>query len=220
MKKNLKSRLKNPHYEMTLEEFLVTSNASMPDELLLFIISWKSIKKSPYNNTSYYNGPKSWDSFIDEGIRVSDHWNFSTSSDLFKVHCKTTTPVENNANWYVGIYDAKSDTYNIIRKFPILKRERSLVIGKRLSEIKSNFKPSDEEIERRREIKRKNKIGKLILTLVNQRNHRSTERNFRTSLLDVGDRKIVNTTEDATRTGLEGKQLEDSRVEAKRQMMI
>jgi len=219
MKKNLRNRLKDPQYSMTLEEFLVTSNSSMPDELLLFILSWKHIKKSPYNNTSYYNGPKSWDSFIDGGIRVSDHWNFSTESS-FRLHCKTTTPTDNNKFWYVGIYDEKSETYEIINKFPIIVRKRSFIIGERLSELKKKFRPSDEEIEKRREEKRKNKIGKLILTLVNQRNHRSTERNFRTSLLDVGDRKIVNTTEDATRTGLEGKQLEDSRVEANRQMMI
>lgn len=77
----------------------------MPDELLEYIYSWDKIKKSPYANTSYYNDNKSWNSFIDGAIRVSDHWNFIAQGNI---HCLTKQKdIKNNKYWYVGVYDEK-----------------------------------------------------------------------------------------------------------------
>jgi len=117
MASKLTKKLKSPEYMMNIHEFMVTANREMPDELIKFILSWNKIKKSPYNNKSYYNEPKGWDFFKDGGIRVSDHWNFSTRG---QIHCKTKQVVEENG-WSVGIYDSENDIYNIINTYPVVK---------------------------------------------------------------------------------------------------
>lgn len=162
MKSNkLSKRLKDPEYMMTDFEFLTTANATMPDELLEIIYSWDKKKKSPYGNNSYYNGPKSWDGFIDGGLRVSDHWNFEAR---MKVHCMTKQEVENNKFWYIGKYDVSSEIYDIIAKYPIINRKRSTFIEEQIHLMKM---PSDAVIEERRKFIKKVRAGYVSVLIDN-----------------------------------------------------
>ena len=161
MSKIVKSKLKNPNYMMTKFEFLQSLNPTMPDELIKLIFSWNRIKKSPYGNTSYYNAPKSWDGFIQGGIRVSDHWNFMSQG---KMHCRTDVHVHNNFKWYVGIYDSTTGTYEIVKEYPIIQNSGSLR-RQLLKEETKDFVPLSEEIEKRRAIKQKMKEGRVFFHL-------------------------------------------------------
>lgn len=175
-----KSKLKNPGYMMTKLEFLNTYNHSMPDELLEFIYSWNNIKKSPYGNNSYYNAKKSWDSFVDGAIRVSDHWNFYSHG---KQHCISQQPVINNEKWWVGIYDEKTETYDLIKSYDFVNRTYSEFIKNKLIEEKRKNIPSEEKLYELRKFKQsvKNREIKaqifdgLIATVIKHGYHHSKE---------------------------------------------
>lgn len=157
MGSSLKKKLKNPAFRMNLKQFLMTVNVTMPDELIQFIMDWKeNIRRSPYSNCSYYDNTKTWDSFVDGGTRVSNHWNFFSQG---KTHCITKQPVENDVAWYVGIYDEKADTYDIVKTYPVLDRKRSELVSSKMAEAKELCKPSAEFIEAGRRFKRAVKEG-------------------------------------------------------------
>ena len=161
-KLKLSTLLKNPEFMMSKPQFLSTANPTMPDELLEYILTWDKIKKSPYNNTSYYNEKKDWFTYVDGAIRVSDHWNFYTSSGL---HCKSKTPVENNVKWYVGVYDEVNEDYDIIASYPIVDRKTSTIIKKGMAQSKLENKPSPEQIEKWRMFKQSVKNGEVSATI-------------------------------------------------------
>jgi hypothetical protein len=157
MAKSKKRVLLNPAYFISKMEFMQTANHMMPDELLQFIMDWDNIKVSPYGNNSYYNNIKDWHSFVDGGIRVSNHWNFYTNGGL---HCKTVIPIENNAYWYVGVYSSTTDTYDIITKYPIILRSKSNFIKSKLAEYNPIFYAN--EIALGRLLKQKILLGELF----------------------------------------------------------
>lgn len=161
--KEFKKNLRDPLYAMTMEEFVRTANPTMPDELLKLIMAWPIIKKSPYNNTSYYNAPKDWDTFVDGGIRVSDHWNFDARCGI---HCVTNQPVENNVKWYIGVYNGETKTYDIVGEYPFVERKKkeSDILREEHQKIRTSCKPTAEEIELGRKFKTAVKEGKIYMS--------------------------------------------------------
>ncbi len=108
----LKTRLKERDYFLTDLEFFIFIPKSMPDELIKYIYSWDKKKKSPYNNTSWYNDTKDWGQTVEGSIRVSDHWNFFAKDEW---HCKTKQDIHTNDFWCVGVYN--NGIYDIIKKY-------------------------------------------------------------------------------------------------------
>lgn len=82
-----------------------------PEELLILMLEWDKIIKSPYGN-SYYNAPVGWSYKEHNSYRISDHWNFVSNYNL---HCVTNCPVHDNTHWTLAQYDAKSGNYNVIK---------------------------------------------------------------------------------------------------------
>ena len=96
---------------------------SMPKALSREIASWDYISKSPLSN-SFYNMPgKTWDNTPDGIIRVSDHWNF-TNRRHRGIHCRTDVDVDNNEEWVMARYDAKSGVYKVLKRWPLNDRKR------------------------------------------------------------------------------------------------
>jgi len=85
-------------YFMSRAEVVRFLPKTMSDELLEIILGWDKVKKSPFNNKSWYNAEKDWNGYIDGALRVSDHWNFGSSGDD-KKHCETIQEIENNKYW-------------------------------------------------------------------------------------------------------------------------
>jgi hypothetical protein len=165
-KQKIASKLKNPNYVMTKREFIQTATAQMPDELLEMIYNWDFLKKSPCGH-SYYNAKKDWESFVDDAIRVSDHWNFTTGRD-FRVHCQTVQKnIENNKYWYVGVYNELTDKYNIIKKYPILDRKNSESEFLKEKFKETSRKPSEDIMELGKTFKERLKKGKVKARLSN-----------------------------------------------------
>lgn len=128
--------------ELTKLRFLIIVNRSFPDELIKLIYDWDHINKSPYGNKSWYNGPKTWSTFIHGGIRVSDHWNFRSRTHP-GIHCKTTKPIRNEEKWSVSIYDKHTDLYHIIGSYPKLSEKRkSKFISEQIPHLKASLKES------------------------------------------------------------------------------
>jgi hypothetical protein len=141
----LKQRLKDIDYFMSDLEFFQFIPRSMPDELIKFIYSWDKKKKSPYNNTSWYNDTKGWNQTVEGGIRVSDHWNFFARDEW---HCETIqdkNTIHNDKFWYVGVY--KNGKYDIIKKYQKLDRKRSDFASQKIKELSINTPDNIEELQ-------------------------------------------------------------------------
>jgi hypothetical protein len=137
----------------------------MPDELIAKILSWPNKKRRPYSNKSYYNGTKDWSSFIDGGIRVSDHWNF-TASRSDKFNCVTDQKnIKDNQFWYVGVYSKETNTYNIIETYPIIQRLSSEFVKEKRKEFMYKDVYSQELIEAGRQFKQ-NVLNGLVFAIV------------------------------------------------------
>lgn len=98
-------RLENQNYYI---------NEVYQEEILIQLAreKYNAHNESPFSRSYYSNPNKDWNGDIDGGIRISDHWNFTTSDG--KVHCETVENVEHG--WYVGRYDAQIRKYRLIEK--------------------------------------------------------------------------------------------------------
>ena len=70
------------------------------------------INKSPYSNSYYNSMDIDWNYKPDGSLRISDHWNFITR-DCSK-HCETECGTL--SGWYVGVYNAETKKYKLIKK--------------------------------------------------------------------------------------------------------
>lgn len=157
-------KLRNPDYMMDIYEVLKFLPLDMPKELIDFILSWKTIKKSPYGQT-WYSARKDWSSYIDGEYRVADHWNFFAKGGY---HCRTIQEpnLVNDSNyWYVGQYDELLGKYNIIKSYP--KSYGGDYLKKLRSEIQPPSKISEEEIQKRKQFKVKIDSGLVKAELDN-----------------------------------------------------
>ena len=94
---------------------LKTLPKTFPEELLRELLSWNMIIKSPYE-CSYYDSPVDWDYKTPGSLRISDHWNFSSRE---KLHCATSSPVENNTHWTLAKYNGQTGKYDVIKSLPV-----------------------------------------------------------------------------------------------------
>lgn len=86
-------------------KFSLDASLTMPQELVDSINSWNEIHKSPYGDSFYDSGDKSWDYTRPGSLRVADHWNFYSHG---KYHCQTDKDVENNKTWVIAKYNDKA----------------------------------------------------------------------------------------------------------------
>lgn len=134
---------------------------SMPSELIDEILEleykYGDFHGSPYNykyedSGSYYvNCPnKSWGNTPNGCIRISDHWNFWSRGAK---HCRTKQDVHDPFNdyWFIGIYDEKEESYEIIAQFDkkpnqLFDEYMNLILENdyRLAEINENYKNNKE----------------------------------------------------------------------------
>ena len=91
---------------------------SMPKEFAAEIGKWDAVAKSPYSDSFYNSNDISWDGKPDGSLRISNHWNFRSSMDDGKTHCKTNVPVENEKTWALGRWNAEKDEYEILKVLP------------------------------------------------------------------------------------------------------
>ncbi len=96
---------------------LNTIPRDFPQELFEEIMSWDLLIKSPYG-CSYYNAPVDWDYKEHGSLRISNHWNFSSQ---LKLHCLTTTPVNNDTHWTLAKYNSETGKYDVIKSIPLPK---------------------------------------------------------------------------------------------------
>jgi hypothetical protein len=73
-------------------------------------LKYKAFKKSPYSMSFYSNPNKKWGGDIENGIRISNHWNFKDRYMNY-VHCETHEPVEYKS-YNVGRFE--NGKYHII----------------------------------------------------------------------------------------------------------
>ena len=79
-------------------------------EFVKTIFKWKTIVKSPFGN-SYYNAKVGWGLKPHGSLRIADHWNF-TAKD--KLHCETTTEVNNDTHWTIARFDSNLRKYIVL----------------------------------------------------------------------------------------------------------
>jgi hypothetical protein len=73
-------------------------------------LKYKAFHKSPYSMSFYSNPDKKWGGDIENGIRISNHWNFPDRYMNY-VHCETHEPVEYKS-YNVGRFE--NGKYHII----------------------------------------------------------------------------------------------------------
>ena len=83
---------------------------------------YNAFNKSPYSNSFYTNPDKDWDGDVNDGIRISDHWNFgydfSAKYGMFKTHCETDINARQLHDYQhiaVGKYCEEQRIYEIIK---------------------------------------------------------------------------------------------------------
>lgn len=73
-------------------------------------LKYRAFNKSPYSMSYYSNPNKRWGGDIENGIRISNHWNFKDSYSDY-IHCETWEYVK-DGNFNVGRYE--NGKYHII----------------------------------------------------------------------------------------------------------
>lgn len=106
-----------------LAKVLNTLPKEMPQELVDELLSWTLIIKSPYS-CSYYNAPVGWNYKEPESLRIANHWNFSSG---LRLHCVTSSHVENDTYWTLAKYNGQTGKYDVIKSLPVIqaKAQRS-----------------------------------------------------------------------------------------------
>lgn len=130
--------------------------------------------KSPYSH-SYYSHKVGWTYKPHESERLSDHWDFNTSSGK-KKHCQTINedPELNEDRWSIGVYDSKQRKYKIILSYPFIdtienqKKKRELS-AKFIKEHGDALVNSFENIYKKAETNKEDQI-KLCSFLTSNRN--------------------------------------------------
>ena len=78
--------------------------------LKILKLKYKAFYKSPYSMSYYSNPNKRWGGDIENGIRISNHWNFKDRYTDY-IHCETWEYVK-DGNFNVGRYE--NGKYHII----------------------------------------------------------------------------------------------------------
>jgi hypothetical protein len=92
----------------------LTQVHGMSEEIIKFAKEHNILFKSPYSNSFYSNGKKTWNYTEIGTIRISDHWNFLSQN---KIHCKTSSDVCKN-HWSICIYNDKKGMYDVLLSVP------------------------------------------------------------------------------------------------------
>lgn len=119
----------------------------IPADAIREILSWDKIYKSKYS-FSFYSKPKSWTHTENGTIRISDHWNYMTSSGK-KLHGRTVQSDIGQNAWAKGVWDDKIKKYNIVERYSPSDPDEYDKIKSEYKNIesRSSRKPSDEVIE-------------------------------------------------------------------------
>ena len=100
--------------ELSLYHVLNRIPNNVPIEIIKELSTWKRIIKSPYSH-SYYTEPVDWNTKPDKSLRIADHWNFESQC---KLHCCTTTTVQNNTHWTIARFNLELGLYEPIASYP------------------------------------------------------------------------------------------------------
>lgn len=101
---------------------LTITQATLTDWQKWLIQHWNhNWCRSPYSQSFYDQNDISWESKPENSLRLSDHWNFTTSYDPNEKHCVTTNPAF-KTGWALARY--QHGVYHIIKHFtnkPVIK---------------------------------------------------------------------------------------------------
>lgn len=111
----------------------------IPQDIIDEMKKWDVIYKSPYSNSFYNTTDIDWSYKPDGSLRVSNHWNFSTSKTKLtgRLHCKTNKKVLNMSKYTLGKYRLKNDTYDVLISRLTESQQRKI-----------DYKRGDENIEK------------------------------------------------------------------------
>lgn len=124
----------------------------IPQEIIDIMKTWEVIYKSPYSNSFYNTTDIGWNQKPDGSLRVSNHWNFSSSTTKYtgRIHCKTSKIVCNNSKYTLGKYNSINDTYRVLMSRLTVTNQNRI-----------DFKKSDENISNCREFSNRIKNNEI-----------------------------------------------------------
>lgn len=91
--------------------YYISDNEHLPWFEYLLVNITPAWSMSPYSNSFYNSHDITWNYKPENSLRISDHWNFTTSYGS-EIHCQTTNPAF-KTGWAVGEYH--HGVYTIIK---------------------------------------------------------------------------------------------------------